>query len=155
MVSEGSSKAILLDFQRRPAGQVNCRSWQLTGRFSNGVWQALAWQEASGLQKRDRESPKWYGKECIGFWPWSNKEIGREIKRKCYTSLKSKQSWQHYVIEALKAASPEGRATGKNKYTISLTSLSSEKFFYGVGSWQGTWQPQLDPLLKARGNITW
>lgn len=58
MVSEGSSNAILLDFQRRPAGQVNCRSWQLTGRFSNGVWQALAWQEASGLQKRDRESPK-------------------------------------------------------------------------------------------------
>lgn len=59
MVSEGSSKAILLDFQRRSAGQVNCKSWQLTGRFNNGDWQAPAWQEASGLREnKDRESPK-------------------------------------------------------------------------------------------------
>lgn len=59
MESEGSSKAILLDFQRRPAGQVNCKSWQLTGRFNNGDWQAPAWREASGLRKnKDRESPK-------------------------------------------------------------------------------------------------
>lgn len=74
-------------------------------------------------------------KHAQAFGQDQTKEIDREIKRKCYTFLKSKQSWQQYVIEVLKAASPEGRATGRTKYTISLrrevcllsSCLSSEK----------------------------
>lgn len=55
MVSERSSKAILLDFEKNITGQVIYKSWQLTengqkenhgftktGRFSNGGWQAAA-----------------------------------------------------------------------------------------------------------------
>lgn len=49
---------ILLDFERKTTGQVICKPWQLTGRFSNGGWQAAAWQEALELKKKRLRKPK-------------------------------------------------------------------------------------------------
>lgn len=46
---------ILLDFERKTTGQVICKPWQLTGRFSHGGWQAAAWQEALELKKKKTE----------------------------------------------------------------------------------------------------